>query len=87
MGISKSNTNLVAHQISSFSIPTLCKQLSTAVPHIWSLITRLLNINMTENDAVFGLDAEEKMDVAQRARLIPIVSILSMLKMPRLHNI
>ena len=66
-GLRANATHLVADQILTFSIPSLCKKMSTGVPRLWDLIISLLGAP-TAND-----DIPDEPSGAQRSRLTSVV--------------
>ncbi len=63
-------THLVVNQISSFSIPLLCKKLVEEVPRLWRLMMSLLDMNTIDNSQE---TLPDELPWLQCARLTPVV--------------
>lgn len=69
-GLRANAAHLVADQISSFSIPALCKKLMKEVPRLWQLMMSLLDMNTINNSEETLPDEVPRL---QRARLTSVV--------------
>jgi hypothetical protein len=69
-GLQANAAHLVADQISSFSIPALCKKSAQEVPHLWHLMKHLLDVKIIHTSKETLPDS---LPPSQRAQLTPVV--------------
>src|SRR6266852_2144470 len=67
-GLRANAAHLVADQILTFSIPLLCKKMSTGIPRLWDLMISLLGAPTAAND-----DIPDEPSGAQQSRLTSVV--------------